>query len=284
VGEACQAIEFPANGRYLIGVHARGTPTAGVFPLVRIAVDGVIAGTVGTTDQWQTATITASVSSGRHDVSVAFINDGSRPPLEDRNLYVDRVLIAPDNEDDGVEFLTSPAALAVARLGKGLVVWDEITWDTEEANARKATRLAGSLLTALGAEFTTRIGATIEAERMTPQPNMPFFSNSGTCASLACSGYIASPVRVATPGTYQLELTAAGTSAAGVFPLVDVLIDGRSVGTIQLTCGDWRPYWISLELPQGDHELRLAFTNDLNTGGEDRNLRLDKVVIYQAHQ
>ena len=249
-----QTIDFPVSGSYLIGVHARGTPAAGVFPLVRVAIDGDPVGFIGTGDQWETTTVVAEVQAGKHDVNVAFINDGSQPPREDRNLYVDRVIVAPDDAHDGVTFLTTPAALAVVRLGRGLVVWDQITWDTEEQNARKATRFAGSLLTALGAEFTPRIGTVIEAERMAPQPGVPHFSNTGGVASMACSGYIATPVRVATAGHYALEVVAAGSSAAGVYPEVDVLVDGQSAGTIQLTSAVWRTYTLPLELSAGDHD------------------------------
>ena len=182
---------------------------------------------------------------------------------------------------DGVTFLTNPAALAVTRCGQGLVVWDQIAWDTEERNSRQAMRLAGSLLTALGAEFALRAGTIIEAERMTPQPGVPHFANAGSCASMACNGYIETPVRVAAAGQYSVEVVAAGSSAAGVFPEVDVTVDGQSVGIIRLTSADWRGYSVPCKLSEGDHELRLAFTNDFNGGGEDRNLRLDKVTFYR---
>jgi hypothetical protein len=281
VGVARQTIKFPATGQYLIGVHARGTPTAGVFPLVRIAVDGQIAGVVSAGDAWQTTTVAARIDQGLHELSVAFINDASNPPLEDRNLFVDRVLVAPDDGRDRVAFLTTPAALAVSRCGQGLVVWDQIAWDTEESNARKATRLAGSLLTALGAEFAPRVGTMIEAERMTPQPGVPHFSNAGGFASMACNGYIASPFRVAQAGRYRLEVIASGSAAANVYPEVEVLVDGRSAGTIRLSSPGWRSYALPLDLSLGDHQLRLAFINDFNRGGEDRNLRLDRVTFYR---
>ena len=115
---------------------------------------------------------------------------------------------------------------------------------------------------------------------MTPQPGVPHFSNSGSFASMACNGYIASPLRVARAGQYRLELTASGSPAAGVYPEVEVLVDGHSAGTLRLNTADRRHYALPLELPLGDHELRLAFINDFTRGGEDRNLRLDKVTFY----
>jgi hypothetical protein len=232
------------------------------------------------TDRWQTHALLGHVRAGKHRVSIAFTNDASDPPREDRNLYVDRVLIARD-ENSRVQFLTSPAALAVAPLGRGLVVIDQLRWDTEERNARKAARYACGLAAALGGDFQSRPGVTIECEQMTPQPGMPFFSNQGSFASLACSGYIEREIQVAAAGSYTLELVATGTPAAGVYPLVAVAIDGRQVGQVQLTSGSWRPYFLDLDLPPGGHRLRLAFTNDLNVAGEDRNLMLDRATCYR---
>ena len=281
-GDASQNIRFPDTGRYLIGVRARGTPSDGIFPLVRVSIDGTTVGTVGTTDQWQTTAVEAGLVAGTHRVSVAFINDGSNPPKKDRNLYVDRIEIAMDTPEDGLTLLTAPAALAVARCGKGHVVFDQIDWTTEQANSRKAMRFAGSLLTALGGEAERHAGTMIEAEIMTPQENMPYFSNSGSFATLACNGYIATPLRVVRAGHYVAEIVAAGTAVENVYPQVELLIDGHSAGSVQLVTSGWRGYKLPLDLPAGDHELRLAFTNDLNRGGEDRNLQLDKVSIYRG--
>lgn len=281
VGSARKQVEFPVSGDYLIGVHARGTPSDGILPLVRVAVDGKPVGTLSTGPEWQTTTVTARIEKGSHELSIAFINDGSHPPLEDRNLFADQVLVALDDGGDGTTVLTTPAALAISRLGQGAVVWDQIAWDTEEANSRKASRLAGSLMTALGAESDSQLGVIIEAEHMTPQPGVPHFSNTGTFASMACSGYISSPLRAAQSGRYRIDVVATGSSAAGVYPEVDVLVDGRSVGTIHLVASNWRTYSLPMNLQAGDHELRLAFTNDFSGGGEDRNLSLDRATIYR---
>ena len=52
---------------------------------------------------------------------------------------------------------------------------------------------------------------------------------------------------------------------------------------MQLNSGSWRPYSLNMELAAGDHELRLAFVNDANLGGEDRNLKLNKVTFFREH-
>lgn len=282
-GSASTVVDFPATGDYVIGLVARGTPAKGEYPLARVSIDQKPLGLVAVADgQWHTVTTFGRVEQGRHEVSVAFINDGSNPPAEDRNLNVDKILIASDQESGtAVRFLASPPAIGVARRGKGMIVLDQVRWDTEPQNTRKAARYAGALLAALGGNFTPRLGVAIECEQMTPQPEMPFFRNLGAHVSLACNGYVKAAVEVAATGRYTMEVTASGTKAAGVYPLVEVRIDGKLLGQVQLISGNWRPYSLPIELAAGTHELSLALVNDLNQDGEDRNLMLDKVIFYQ---
>jgi hypothetical protein len=178
-------------------------------------------------------------------------------------------------------FLTSPPAVAAVRVGKGLVVIDQLRWDTEERNARKAARYASTLLAALGGDFADRPSWAIECETMTPQPDMGWFHADGSAAHFGCNGWIKTPIEVAAAGRYTMEVVAGGTAAQGVYPHVEVRIDGKKAVKVQLTSGGLRPYPVAIELPAGKHELSLAFTNDLNVGGEDRNLTLDKVVFYR---
>ncbi len=281
-GKASAEIGFPTSGVHVIGILARGTPCQGTYPLVRVEVDGEPFGSIGVeSGAWHTATCFGRVEEGRHKVSVAFANDQSAPPREDRNLYVDKVLVARDPNESETAFLTSPPAVAAVRVGRGRIVFDQVRWDTEDANAGKAARYAGSLLGALGGDFTPRCGIAIECETMAPQPGMGHFSNQGTHVSLACTGYVSTPVRIAQAGRYEMELVAAGTKAADEYPIVAVRLDGEAIGQVRLSAGGRRPYWLEVELPAGEHELALAFTNDLNQDGEDRNLLLDRAVFYR---
>jgi len=112
---------------------------------------------------------------------------------------------------------------------------------------------------------------------------MKHFSNAGGVASLACNGWIKTDLEVAVAGRYTMELVASGTISDGVYPLVSVKIGDRAVGQIQLTAEGWRTYPLEAELTPGSHELSLEFVNDFNSAaGEDRNLRVDKVVISAA--
>jgi hypothetical protein len=282
VGSASKKIRFPEAGGYVIGLLARGTPSGGEYPRAEIKIDGKLFGTVAvSSSDWHIATTFGAVSKGEHEVSVEFVNDGSNPPKEDRNLFADKVLVARDDGDQAVTFLTSPPAIAEIKRGRGKVLIDLVRWDTEEHNARKAARLASTLLTEMGGDFQPRMGTTIECERMTPQPGMPHFSNQGGHAALACNGYIQTPIQVAATGRYSMELVASGSPAAGVYPLVEIAIDGKKAGQVQLTSGNWRSYFLDLDLPAESHELRLSFVNDFNVNGEDRNVMLDKASFYR---
>jgi hypothetical protein len=115
---------------------------------------------------------------------------------------------------------------------------------------------------------------------MTPQPGMPHFHNRGTYVSIATNGYVETPIRVAAAGRYTMEVVASGTPAQDLFPIVEARINGRAVGQFQLTAGAWRPYSLEFKLTEGSNRLQLAFVNDFNQEGEDRNLMLDQVTFY----
>ena len=283
VGSATGEVEFPEDGFYVFGIVGRGTPCHGDHPIASVAVDGRTLGAVSV-DSPQTCTRTTfgEVAKGRHKVSVAFTNDASDPAKgEDRNLIVDKLLIARHEKKSDLVFLTTPPAVVAKRVGKGLLVIDQLRWDTEERNARKAARYASTLLAALGGDFADRPSWAIECETMTPQPDMGWFHADSTAAHFGCNGWIKTPIEVAAAGRYTIEVVAGGTPCQGVYPHVEIGIDGKKAGEVQLTGGGLRPYPVAIELPAGKHELALAFTNDLNVGGEDRNLTLDKVVFYK---
>jgi hypothetical protein len=212
-------------------------------------------------------------------VTLAFVNDGSNAERrEDRNVWIEKLLIAP-HDPAGVTYLTTPPAMALVRRGKGLILVDQVRWDTEADNARKAARLARAVLQGLGAGFSAAPRWAVEAETMAPQEGMPHFHRMGTTVTMACAGYIAKPVTVAKAGRYRLELVARGTPAEGVFPIVRISLGAKTLGEVKLTSGAWRTYSLAVDLPAGRAQLRVTFTNDRNVAGEDRNLYVDKVVF-----
>jgi len=283
IGSATAKIDFPATGTYVIGIVARGAPCDGGWPMARISVGDSPVGTVTVpSDRWQTYTAFGHIEQGTHSVSVAFVNDESNPEgREDRNLYVDKVLVAFDQHPD-TAFLTSPPAVAHTRCGAGQLVIDQLRWNVETRNARKAARYAGSLMTALGGDFTPRFGVTVECEDFEPDPGMQHFRVADGVVSQATNGRIYAPIRIAVVGRYTVELVAKGTPLDGVFPLVDVYLDEGKLGQVQIASESWWSYPLAIELPAGTHELTLEFVNDANRPGEaDRNVMYDKLVFYR---
>ncbi len=192
-----------------------------------------------------------------------------------------RGLAAVAHTTASIHFLTEPPTTAVAQRGRGMVVIDLLRWDTEQRNSRKAARFASSLLAALGAECVARHGVTIECEQMTPDAKLTQFRRQGGCAVFGANGAIRTRIEVAQKAIYTMELIAAGSQVEGVYPLVDVHLDGRKVGSIQLSQDGLRAYPLELNLTQGAHELGLVFVNDRYIPGvADRNVQMDKVVFY----
>jgi hypothetical protein len=276
-------IDFPRDGAYIFGVEASGSPCEGVYPAGDVIVDGKALGSFAETDgEWRTYTTFGFVSKGRHEVAIHFNNDASNA-TEDRNMLVDKLFIALDETEPGKEaLLTSPAALAVIPLGKGLVVVDEIKWDTETANATRAKRFIAGLLTGIGASFGGEEGTVLHCAEWDHDPSMHWYNHNAGVAYLGDNGYIVTRVECAKAGRYLMKVTASGTPAVGEYPNVRVDIDGKITGNVKLMSGDWREYPLELDLPQGTVEIKLAYTNDLQVGDEDRNLMLDKVSFREV--
>ncbi len=284
-GTATGEVDFSETGSYVIGVLASGTPCEGVYPVVQVSVDDKSLGLASLGQgNWHTVTAFGRIEKGRRKVTIAFVNDGANAERrEDRNLMVDKVLVARDRRGDDDVLLTTPAAAVAIERGRGRVVIDMLRWDTEDRNGRKAQRYGASLLTALGADFHARGGVTLQCERMTPQPGMDHFHVRDGHVAQACNGWVGTPLEVATSGKYSMEIVAAGTPCEGVFPLVEVRIDDRPVGQIQLTGEVWHSYFLDVELAEGKHDLKIVFLNDKNIPGvEDRNLLLDRVTFSQT--
>lgn len=76
----------------------------------------------------------------------------------------------------------------------------------------------------------------------------------------------------------SLAVTARGTGAAGVWPLMRVSVGATTLGTVSVTSTAWAATRFSV--PAGlVGPLRVTFTNDAVSGTEDRNLYVDKLAL-----
>jgi hypothetical protein len=160
--------------------------------------------------------------------------------------------------------------VAQDRHGSGLVLLDEIAWDTETLNATQAGRYVSKLLTDLGAAFQPASGITISAGTMT-NVNVNAYSTSGGIAYVNSNGRIETAMNITASGNYVFTFAAGGTAAVGVLPLVGVTVDGTTRTNLFLISTNLTTYTVTLFLTAGTHAIGLAFLNDYYAPPEDRN-------------
>jgi len=97
--------------------------------------------------------------------------------------------------------------------------------------------------------------------------------------NLYSNGWLGDAVRIAQAGTYGIVVRAYGSPAKGAWPRMALLIDKQPQKTVTVDQRDFTDYHFKIELGAGLHTLAVAFTNDLLTKTEDRNLYLDRITI-----
>ncbi len=121
---------------------------------------------------------------------------------------------------------------------------------------------------------TSCSAATYEAENMTKSTG----GADGSGWNIWSNGYIAQNHAFAA-GAVTITVTARGTSAAGVWPNLVLSVGGTRIGNVSVNGTSYRTYPFAYTATAGTKEIRVAFDNDLTSGGEDRNLIVDKVAI-----
>jgi hypothetical protein len=280
-GYVAQNINVAQAGTYLFNVQASGTPVQGGWPHMVLLIDGVAQDSVTVpTNQLAYYTFNADITPGTHQLAVSFDNDAYAPP-EDRNLFLAQILWGRDADNNPATLLARPGVVAQDRRGGGLVILDEIEWDTETQNATKAGRYISRLLTDLGVAVQPSPGVAVVAGTMT-NVNVAAYNTSGGIAYLNSNGRIETSVNITAAGNYVFTITAGGTAAAGVLPQVGVTVDGNSQTNFFLTDTNLATYSVTLFLTAGTHAIGLAFLNDYYAPPEDRNAFFGQFTISPA--
>ena len=280
-GYVAQNISVVQAGTYLFNVQASGTPALGGWPQMSLQIDGAAQDSViVSTNQLAYYTLNADLTPGTHQLAISFDNDAYAPP-EDRNLFLAQILWGRDADNDPATLLTRPGAVAQDRRGSGLVLLDEIAWDTETQNATQAGRYISKLLTDLGAAFQQSSGVTIGAGTMT-NVNVNAYSTYGGIAYLNSNGRIETTMNITATGNYVFTFTAGGTAAAGVLPQIGVTVDGATRTNFFLISTNLTTYTVTLSLTAGTHTIGLAFLNDYYAPTEDRNVFFGQFTIVPA--
>ena len=97
--------------------------------------------------------------------------------------------------------------------------------------------------------------------------------------NLWSNGRVGQHLRTARKGTYRIEVRAYGSPAAGVWPEMALMVDGRTVQTLSVGSAEPAEYRFTASLPAGVCEIAVGFLNDLVAGSEDRNLYLDRITV-----
>ena len=84
-------------------------------------------------------------------------------------------------------------------------------------------------------------------------------------------------------GNYLLGLVARGTPVGEIYPIVDVRLNGKSIGTLNIGSGENQLYSLPFRAEAGSHVLTVLFTNDKSEPPEDRNLFVDRFMWSRDH-
>jgi hypothetical protein len=275
-GAIAARIDFPQSGEYGFGIIGRGTSLGGVYPQISLSIDGRPAGSITMEGkEWKTYSLSAAVEKGCHEVRLAFTNDAYDPVTrEDRNSWLDRLAYAP-LPPARFQRLLRPVALVRMPCGAGFVLIDQVNWDREPTANHQAARYLSNLLTNLGCDFRGPMsGVTIASDKLVPLGKLRIFRGNDPLAYVGTNGTVTAGVRFAAAGRYELAVRAQGTPVEDVYPHLDVLLDGRRVGEMQLTGPGWQVLRLPFDATAGEHTLGLRFTNDLYRPPADRNLTI----------
>jgi mannose/cellobiose epimerase-like protein (N-acyl-D-glucosamine 2-epimerase family) len=118
------------------------------------------------------------------------------------------------------------------------------------------------------------VSTVYEAENMTHSTGGP---TSGGW-NIWSNGYIATNHSFA-GGATVITVNASGTVAAGQWPHLVLSVGGTVIGSATVNSVSFAPYVFNATIPAGSKEVRVAFDNDYNANGQDRNLLVDKLTI-----
>lgn len=102
--------------------------------------------------------------------------------------------------------------------------------------------------------------------------------HAGT-GNMYVNGEIADFVQVSTSKTYEVIVSAGGLPCQGIFPLMALHVDCKTVGTLTVNTNYWADYRYTVALTPGVHRIALAFINDAADAMGDRNLYTNTITI-----
>lgn len=100
-------------------------------------------------------------------------------------------------------------------------------------------------------------------------------ASGGLCWNIWSNGSISTTTSSLTAGTKTVTVVASGDPAGGVWPIMEIRVDGTLVKTVAISDDTWIGYSASVSLAAGTHTIQVSYTNDGSVDGNDRNLLVD---------
>jgi PKD repeat protein len=147
-------VDFGANLQNTLSITAAGTPAGGIYPIMAVKIDGIEAYRFSVNDASYRDYTFSGIPPGSHAVRIEFVNFAYIAP-DYRRLKIDKIRYGASASLDnyGVVELTRPAALMRINKEGGQIVIDNIKWESETNDPKRALRYASNILTNLGSRF-----------------------------------------------------------------------------------------------------------------------------------
>lgn len=277
-------------GDYFLEIEGRGSKLEGVGVIFGVRVNEEFQGSVELDSDFSPELlfihVEKSADGQNPTLKLSFMNDLWNPVTkEDRNMEFRGARLIPVRKGvDGFAAALSPAA---AGLVSENVVVDCVKWFAPDAPTLRADHYVRSILRNAGVlrKLTLgglRIGAHDFDEYATK--NHSFTNGSVPILNFGTNGSLTKRVLFRKNGRCVFTFRSGGTACEGVFPHLNLRLDGKIIGEFQLTQQEAANYVLEpeTEIPAGEHSVSLQFTNDLYLPSEeegvpnqDRNLRIE---------
>lgn len=138
-------------------------------------------------------------------------------------------------------------------------------------------RMATSQAVPYSGNFPGGYVRTFEAELMGGNSGMTNWSNR----TLLDEGVIYNQWHVPQAGNFKFEVRARGTLGNGIWPLMELRLDGQVIaGPVSVSTSTDTFYGFdNVAIPEGPHEIQIAYINEYCCVNGDRNLIVDKLVV-----
>ncbi len=104
-------------------------------------------------------------------------------------------------------------------------------------------------------------------------------ANGDGTFNLWSNGTVSSSVNFPKAANYLLDVTAFGSVDRGVWPIMQILVDGIVVQSFNVNSTSLSHYQINSQISSGNHVVAIGFTNDAYDAPEDRNLYVGTLAI-----